>query len=89
MGGKAHIFCRVVSVVNGYHLKMTCYAISVLIFNNPKVNSKARYRDRLGKRKNRKYFNFITAHKTGLINNVYVYEELKILYEAIITKVLS
>ena len=27
---------------------MTCYAISVLIFNNPKVNSKARYRDRLG-----------------------------------------
>lgn len=48
MEGKAHIFCRVVSVVNGYHLKMTCYAISVLIFNNPKVNSKARYRDRLG-----------------------------------------
>ena len=49
MGEKVHIFCRVVSVVNGYHLKMTCYAISVLIFNNPKVNSKARYRDRLGK----------------------------------------
>lgn len=49
MGEKVHIFCRVVSVVNGYHLKMTCYAISILIFKNTKVNSKAGYRDRLGK----------------------------------------
>lgn len=28
---------------------MTCYAISILIFKNTKVNSKAGYRDRLGK----------------------------------------